>query len=79
MSGYYHQDERDGAVVAGCLVIVMIAALVIGIIIGVVSMAAGACASVTGDAARAELDGSNAGANAVRVEELQCEGSHPCQ
>lgn len=75
MSGYYHQDERDSAAAAGCLVVIAIALLFAGIAVGVaVAMVAGA-----GDATHAELDGSNAGANAVRVEELQYEGSHPCQ
>ncbi|MBQ9317735.1 MAG: hypothetical protein IJ203_13050 [Atopobiaceae bacterium] len=62
MSGFYHQDERDGAA-AGCAVLVLavIAAVVLSVVL---------CSLLEGYEADPK-DGSSAGANAVTLEELE--------
>ena len=62
MSGFYHQDERDGAA-TGCVVLVLalIAALVLSLVLN--SLVEGYVAD--------PMDGSSAGANAVTLEDFE--------
>lgn len=76
--GYYHQDERDDAVGFGCAIILVAMMFILTAIFA--SLVAGIyCPDPTSNAGDAEsiakaMDGSNAGANAVTIEELEAQG-----
>ena len=76
--GYYHQDERDDAVGFGCALVLVAMMFVLAAIFA--SLVAGFyCPDPTSNTSDAKpiteaMDGSNAGANAVTLEELEAQG-----
>ena len=69
--GYYHQDERDIAAGIGFFAIIVI--MVLAVIVFSIAMAKNDAHEVFANDGYAIMDGSDAGSNAVTLEELEAE------